>query len=137
MSKDRAKKRQKEKKDYSSMLNEQRAAEQQKNERHNRIKQLIEEHHLKEIEGDVEYKFTYQNKIRKLFLKKDLVEKLSAGKLAVVQQRDNFYLVPQEVGKKVGELETSALVFLYQKNKATSTEDDPYADFAVPDDLVW
>ncbi len=126
-----------EKKDYAKLLNAQRAEEQKKKELALQIDQLITHHKIEDIAGETPYRFTAENKIRKIFITQKLIDKLSNGILAVVQEKANVYsLVPADIGKKIGSLDESRLILLHSKAQS-SEEDDPYSEFEIPDDLMW
>lgn len=126
-----------EKKDYAKLLNAQRAQEQKKKELALQIDHLISHHKIDEISGDVAYRFTAENKIRKIFTTQPIIDKLSNGVLAIVQEKSNVYsLVPADTGKKIGEIDESRLILLHTK-KQNGDEDDPYSEYEIPDDLMW
>ncbi len=125
-----------EKKDYAKLLNAQRAEEQRKKELSLQVDHLIAHHKVEEIAGDIPYRFTADNKIRKMFITQKITDKLSNGILAIVQEKPNVYsLVPAEIGQKIGALDASRLLLLHTKEQAS--EDDPYSEFEIPDDLMW
>ncbi len=126
-----------EKKDYAKLLNAQRAEEQKKKELALQIDHLIAHHKVEEITGDLPYRFTADNKIRKIFISQKIIDQLSNGILAIVQEKPNVYvLVPTEIGRKIGSLDENRLILLHSKENS-SEEDDPYSEFEIPDDLMW
>lgn len=126
------------KKDYAKLLNAQRAEEQKKKELALQIDQLIAHHKVvDDIAGELPYRFTAENKIRKIFINQKIIDKLSNGILAIVQEKSNVYsLVPAEIGRKIGSLDKDRLLLLHTKEQS-SEEDDPYSEFEIPDDLMW
>ena len=56
-----------------------------------------------------------------------------------------YELVPAAVADKINQRDNRTVVLQNTKNEtsiadnsaASSSEDDPYADFVVPDDLMW
>ena len=69
----------------------------------------------------------------------DLKNQLTLGRLAIVTLLVNsgrrFEIVPAAVAEKIAQRDTESVVHLNQK--VEMEEDDPYADFQVPDDLTW
>jgi uncharacterized protein YaiL (DUF2058 family) len=63
-------------------------------------------------------------------------EHLIAGRLVIVRLGDATELVPRIVADKIAERDPSLVV---RVNKASTDldEDDPYAEFKIPDDLMW
>jgi len=67
------------------------------------------------------------------------------GRLAIVKLEQAYELVPAAVADKINQRDNHTVV-LQNIISETSTadasvdsvdEDDPYADFVVPDDLMW
>jgi uncharacterized protein len=58
--------------------------------------------------------------------------------LAICADGEAYVLVPRVVAEKVAQRMPEAVVFLADQNKAQQlTDDDPYKDFPIPDDLMW
>lgn len=139
-SKDEAlKKAQEEKKQRDRELNLQIKAEQEKKAIQAQINQLVERHRIRDRKGDLEYNFKDGKKIKKLMLKKKLHDEVSYGSLSIVKVGETYDLVPRIVAEKIREREASrVLVDNYQlKNDNQPDENDPYADYVIPDDLMW
>ena len=49
----------------------------------------------------------------------------------------HFEVIPLEVAEKVAERAPHWPVIIAKVEAAQPDEDDPYADFKVPDDLMW
>ena len=93
--------------------------------------------------GESEYRFSADGAIRTLLVNDDLRKKLSSGALVIVRLGDRYELLPRAAGDKVRERDASLVVLDHGQSAdtqpaATSSEDDAYyAQFQVPDDLVW
>ena len=93
--------------------------------------------------GDSEYRFTADGAIRTLQVNDELRRKLSAGVLVIARLDDRYELLPRAAGDKVRERDASLVVLDHglpagSETAAPSSEDDAYyAQFKVPDDLVW
>lgn len=93
--------------------------------------------------GDSEYRFSADGAIRTLLVNDDLRRKLSSGVLVVARLDDRYELLPRAAGDKVRERDASLVVLDHgqaagSEPAASSSEDDAYyAQFKVPDDLVW
>ena len=103
------------------------------------IKQLIEINIVAK-NGDQKFSFTDANVIKHIYVSQTQIDQLSRGTLAIVTQRNgqkhNHVLVPMGVAKKIEQRDAKVAVFKAQQN-TISEEDDPYADFQIPDDLTW
>jgi len=103
-----------------------------------RVKQILTHHQLKNVNGDNEYNYTFDNKIKKLSLDIVTHKALVNGRLALCGLDAVTYLVTRETADKLAELDNS--VVLVQNDKVVDEhvdEDDPYADYQIPDDLMW
>lgn len=103
------------------------------------IKQLIEMNIVAK-DGDQKFNFTDANVIKHIYVSQTQIDQLSHGVLAIVTQKNgqkhNHVLVPMGVAKKIEQRDSKCAVFKAQPNPI-SEEDDPYADFKIPDDLTW
>ena len=121
-----------------SALNEVKKIELANKEQQLRIKQILEHHQLKGVKGEGEYNYTFDNKVKKLALNSMTHKALVNGRLALCGLNDVTYIVTSETAEKVGALESSLILVQNDKVEAQETdEDDPYADYQIPDDLMW
>lgn len=119
-------------------LNEEKKRQLAAKEQQLRIQQILNHHQLKEVDGDTVYNYTFGSKIKKLMLDAKTHKALVDGRLALCGLDDTTYLVTAETAVKVAELDAS--IVLVQNDKVVSDnidEDDPYADYQIPDDLMW
>ncbi len=107
------------------------------------IKALIESVAIKEHAGDSVYRFTVQKRIRELHIKEDIRLQLIAGSLVITRLNGTTQLVPAETADQIRALNPNWAIFdtagshsVAQSHQADDGADD-YADFQVPDDLVW
>ena len=92
--------------------------------------------------GEGEYRFTVDGAIRSVQVDDDLRRKLSAGALVIVRIDDRFELLPRVAADKVRERDPAMIVLDHgqgaEADAAPDSADDAYyAQFKVPDDLVW
>ena len=122
-------------------INQKRQQEAQRKELAAQAKQLIETNRLDRSKGEQPYSFVYRGKVKKFYVTEAQRDQLVAGKLAIVTWVTNdgrrFELVPPAVVEKIGQRDETLVVDLGQPAKTDPGEDDPYADYQVPDDLVW
>lgn len=101
------------------------------------IRQLIEAHRIDRKSGEVSYQFTDERKIKKLYVTAAQQDQLARGQIAIVRLGENHELVPTIVAEKIRSRDESAVVVLNQRNNTGPEEDDPYAAYQIPDDLMW
>ena len=85
---------------------------------------------------DVPYNFTFGTKIERLYVSPQVQEHLVAGRLVIVGLNGGFELVPRVIAEKIAERDAS-LVVQVKKASQEVDEDDPYAAYKIPDDLMW
>ncbi|MEW8014526.1 MAG: DUF2058 domain-containing protein [Candidatus Sedimenticola endophacoides] len=119
-------------------LNEQRHQAAERKALEARIRQLIETNRLPSEAGDIAYHFSVDGKLRRIHVDAAQQGRLSRGALAVVTLDDAFHLVPADVAEKIAAQAPERVV---ARNDPAASEDagddDPYAEFQVPDDLMW
>ncbi|MFT4651170.1 MAG: hypothetical protein ACI9AP_001343, partial [Flavobacteriales bacterium] len=71
----------------------------------------------------------------------EMQDHLSQGRLAIVSLLGNptekFEVVPAAIAEKIAQRDSDYIVQLNVKESSSETEDDPYADYQIPDDLMW
>lgn len=119
-------------------LNRQRQAEAEKKAIQAQITQLISTHKLDRRGGELSYQFVDGKKIKKLYVTNDLQTQLTRGQIAIVKQGETYELVPATVAEKIKQRDKSRVLVLHDKSASQAVdEDDPYADYQIPDDLMW
>ncbi|WP_256081864.1 DUF2058 domain-containing protein [Massilia sp. YIM B04103] len=100
------------------------------------IVQMVEKNRQSKGKGDIAYNFTYGTKIERFHVSADVQAHLIAGRLAIVCLGENYELVPKVIAEKIAERDAT-LVVQVKKASTEVDEDDPYAAFQIPDDLMW
>ncbi|MEN0616101.1 DUF2058 domain-containing protein [Klebsiella indica] len=107
------------------------------------IKQLIEMNKIDIAKGDIDFNFTDNNFIKKMTVDKLTQAQLISGRLAIVRLavdhngENKYAIIPGSVADKIAQRDASCIVLNSALSEQTQDEDDPYADFKVPDDLMW
>ena len=101
------------------------------------IRQLIEVNRIDRQGGETSYQFTDGTKIKKIYVSPLLHNQLSKGLIAVVRLNEQYELVPAVIADKINQRDESIVLVQNQANKDTTDEDDYYADYKIPDDLMW
>lgn len=146
-----AKQAQEEQRKKSQALNSQRKQQAEKKALLAQIRQIIELNSIANApqnipEDDLQaYNFTDHGKVKKIHVSPQNHDLLSRGRIAIAarlwrqEQQEAYALIPAEAAKKILERNSDAIVLLNDSNQTDSNDhnDDPYADFEVPDDLMW
>lgn len=100
------------------------------------ITQMVQKNRQSKGQGDIAYNFTHNNKVERLYVSAAVQAHLVAGRLVIVCQGTIPELVPRIIADKIAERDASIVV---RVNRAVTAvdEDDPYAAFQIPDDLMW
>jgi uncharacterized protein YaiL (DUF2058 family) len=103
------------------------------------IIQLIENHKLDRRGGEVGFNFTFDQKIKKLYVTGLQQKLLAAGSIAIARIAERFELIPAKVASKIAERDTQRVIFCAQETGETldAEERDWYKDYEIPDDLTW
>ncbi|NLC37559.1 MAG: DUF2058 domain-containing protein [Alcaligenaceae bacterium] len=117
-------------------LNAQRDAEARKKAIQAQIQQMIQQSRQERGSGDIAYNYTYGGKIERIYVSAAVRDQLAAGQLVIVKPADTAELVPRAVADKIAERDP-AIVVRVKKTELQPAEDDPYAEYKIPDDLMW
>lgn len=133
-----AEKAQAEKVQRDRQLNLQRKQEAEQRAITAQIRQLIEMNRQQKGLGDISYNFTDNNKVVHIYVDERQQRQLGNGHLAIVRFDDQYEIVPTSVSEKIALRDEGYLVYCNRgKAETVVDEDDPYAEFQVPDDLMW
>jgi uncharacterized protein YaiL (DUF2058 family) len=129
-----------EKAERDRALEAERKAQARTAELRAQARQIIEDRKVPRS-GESEYRFTADGAIRTLLVNDELRKQLSSGALVIVSVGDRYELLPRVAADKVRERDASMIVVDHgqaaEPSPTTSEDDAYYAQFQVPDDLVW
>ncbi|RDH92268.1 MAG: DUF2058 domain-containing protein [endosymbiont of Seepiophila jonesi] len=117
-------------------LNRQQKAQAEQRAIAAQVKQLIEMNRLPRDKAEVPYNFTEETRIKKIYVTDTQHDQLSRGLLAIVRLGEAYELVPAVVAEKIRPRDEASIILINESQKS-SEEDDLYADYKVPDDLMW
>ncbi|MDB5962270.1 MAG: nucleoprotein/polynucleotide-associated enzyme [Massilia sp.] len=100
------------------------------------IAQMLNNNRQAKGNGDIAYNFTHGSKIERIYVSAAVRDHLTAGRLVIVVLNGVVELVPRVIADKIAERDAS-LVVRVNKPSTQVDEDDPYAAFQIPDDLMW
>ena len=101
------------------------------------INQLIKDNLIPRDEKcEIAYNFEHQKKVKKIYINEDMKQQIVKGKLGIARIEGVYELIPLSVAEKIKQRNEKRVVIFEAEEKAKDA-DDPYADFEVPDDLVW
>ena len=125
----------------SQALNAQRKQEAELKAIAAQVRQIIQMNSIERKLNDdaLVYNFTDDGKVKSLHMPGKLHDLVSRGRLAIARLDDDYALIPSEAAQKIQERDAQAIVLLNDNSQPdpAEDEDDPYADYKIPDDLMW
>jgi hypothetical protein len=123
---------------HDRMLNQQKKNRDEIKAIAAQIRQLIENSRIIDREGNVTFNFTDAKVIKQIFITDKIQRQLTSGFLAIVKLGQSYELVPVSVANKIKQRDAEYIVFCNDgSDTPVDEEDDPYADYHIPDDLMW
>jgi hypothetical protein len=116
-------------------LNLQRKAAAERKALQAQIRQLVASNRVATEGGEIAYHFTYGGKIRTLLVSAAQQAQLASGALVIVALDREYALVAREVAEKIHQRDAGCVIA--PSDAAPAGDDDAYAGYEVPDDLVW
>ena len=87
------------------------------------------------IKGEEPYQFVNAGKIQKMYVSEMGLTQLANGQLVLVEFHDDVKAVGSKVADKIKQRDESKILLCNENT--LPDDDDPYADFQIPDDLMW
>lgn len=116
-------------------INRQRQAEADRRAIQAQVQQLIAQHQLARNAADTPYQFVFNGKVKKIDVSAAQADQLARGRLAIAASGQTFQLIPADIADKIRQRDAQAP--LVQHVPQTASDEDPYADYQIPDDLMW
>ncbi len=101
------------------------------------IKQMIELNRLPRDAEGLAFNFTDNNKVKRLYVSEAMRDQIAEGRLAIVKLGTGYEVVSAEVALKIQSRDAADVIVFNQQKKTADTVDDAYAEYQVPDDLIW
>lgn len=126
-------------------LNEQKRVEAERKALLAQIKQLVQGSKVDRKGGETAYNFTFNKKVKTVYVTDEQHKQLSKDQLVIIALGNKitgkntdeiFEVVPKVVASKIAERDAQRVVQNEQID-STPAADDPYADYQIPDDLMW
>lgn len=101
------------------------------------IRQLIEVNRLSRKEGEIVFNFIDNTKVKKIYLPEKMHQQLTNGRLAIVRFDEGYEVVATPVADKISLRSEDVVIHRSESIAEEQGDDDPYADYQIPDDLMW
>lgn len=119
-------------------LNRQQQLEREKKALFAQAKQIIEINLQPKGKGETHLNVVEDSVIRRLLVSHHVHKQVIDGRLAVVRATEGLGLVPMPIADKI--MERVPELVLYRADKQenkVAEQDDWYAEYKIPDDLMW
>lgn len=127
----------KEKAEHDKALNQRKEEQAKQKATSSEIDQLITTNLIKRSdECEIVYNFEHRKKINRIYLNADMKQRVIEGKLGIARIEGRYELIPKLIAEKI-QLRNDKRVIIFENTEEEIKEDDPYAEFQVPDDLMW
>ncbi|NVK22916.1 MAG: DUF2058 family protein [Kangiellaceae bacterium] len=106
------------------------------------IKQLIDNNSIEVTSKEVAFTFQHAGKSQSLVVERAQEAQIKKGRLVIVQQVEakdsgNYLLVASQVADKIASRNASYIAYQADLQQLEQDEEDPYAGYEIPDDLMW
>ena len=104
------------------------------------IDQLILSNLIKRSEEcEIVYNFEHRKKVNRIYINEDIRQRIINGQLGIARIEGRYELIPKLIAERIQQ-RNEKRVLLFEQNEQeeqVTDENDPYAEFKVPDDLMW
>ena len=101
------------------------------------INQLITDNCISRDEScDISYNFEHNKAVKRVMVNADLKQQIVQGRIGIARIDGRYELVTKTVAEKIQQRNAKRVV-IYSVEQSSVDEDDPYADYEIPDDLTW
>jgi len=101
------------------------------------INQLVSSNLIsRDQDCEIAYHFEHDKKIKRIYVSGDMKKQIIDGRLGIARMEGKYELVPRVIAEKIQQ-RNAKRVILFTEDQARVDDDDPYADYPVPSDLIW
>ena len=126
-----------EKAEHDRALNKKKEEQARNKAISSEIDQLITNNCLTRDEScEISYNFEHRKKVHRIYINEEMKQRIIQGKLGIARIEGRYELVPIAVAEKIKQRNEKRIV-LFDKEEVAVNDNDPYADYQIPDDLVW
>ncbi|MCK5444041.1 MAG: DUF2058 domain-containing protein [Rhodospirillaceae bacterium] len=126
-----------EKKERDRQLNQQKKVDAEQKAVVAQIKQLIETNRLLTGDEEIPYNFIENNIVKNIYVSEVIRDQIGRGKAAIVKMGDRYEVVPAAIAEKIHIRDENRVILQNDRQHDDQKEDDLYANYQIPDDLMW
>lgn len=127
-------------KERAQELNQQREQARKAQQQADRIRQILTSRGLPKAgvnDDTTRFNFQLDKRVHGLHVTAEQRSKLVKGALGIVHFDGSYHLLPLEHAQRIQELSPQRVWIGGPDDDTPKSEDDPYAAYEVPDDLIW
>lgn len=133
----KAQQSEKDKADHDRELNKKKLQQARNKAISVEINQLIKSNKIDRSENcEIVYNFEHANKVKRIYINEEMKQKIINGKLGIARIEGRYELVPVSIAEKIQQRNENRIILFTEETKKTD-DNDPYADYKIPDDLTW
>jgi uncharacterized protein len=126
-----------EKAEFDRELNRKKEESARKKAISTEINQLITSNCIKRDEScEIIYNFEHNNKVKRIYINEEMKQQVVKGKFGIARIEGRYELVPLDIAEKIQQRNEKRIV-IFSAEEKNADENDPYADYQIPDDLTW
>ena len=92
------------------------------------------------IEQDLQQKIAKDQSLnlKKIYINQQIYNALVSGSLVIAKDHSSYAILPKALADRINEKLTGFIIVNNSENtQAVTDEEDPYAAYVIPDDLMW
>ncbi|MBE8215817.1 MAG: DUF2058 domain-containing protein [Endozoicomonadaceae bacterium] len=128
------------KKERDKALNQQKNAERKEKAIIAEVRQWVKDHAITRTDTTVPYRFAHDHKIKTLYLSQQQIKDIVRGMITIASiDIDQYVLLPSSIALKIAAKMPAAVIVNHcnTEKKIDIPDEDPYAGYDIPDDLIW
>lgn len=131
-----AQKAAKEKADQDRELNRKKEQQARKKAVSAEINQLIIKNRIERGDDcEIAYNFTHGGKVNRIYISNGMKQQIIQARSGIVSIDGRYELVPRAVAEKIQKRDESRVILF--SDEGIMKKDDEYAEYQIPDDLIW
>jgi len=101
------------------------------------VKKRLRSYKINDKTGEIAYNYTINHRIKRFFVTEEQQKQLMEGELAIANWNGISYLIPFTAVEELRLLYPKINICVSTTDKNEADKNDPYAEYAIPDDLKW
>jgi len=101
------------------------------------VKQMLEQLQITDYQGELSFNYVQDSKVKTLYVNEVNQNALTKGRIGICQFETKIYIIAAQAVQKIQSVDSQYVLLLNDNQPVTVDEEDPYADFQIPDDLMW